>query len=261
MSPDLDLNRRGLVSDLSKLQRHPAVVDDRKRDLAKRYAEEVADLVDSTDMPVPLDERRATLQDQYRRCKSLIEEEFWAISPLPHVLTEISLYYTEAGSFAHALSVACLLATACDPYRFVEFFHLTRVADLSVIAKLLANIDTATLSESVKTQGSRGDIDQRLLETLQGIDLVTLCTMLLIMILQAAPKGVSGERDLSVSAMEMLEDIKQLPGREKETALIASWSRDLEDDFLRAFFEHAVLKQIETLASLGREVLRADFGY
>lgn len=262
LSPNIDLNLASLVSDLSKLRRHPAATSNSKAALANKYSEDAAEIIDSKETPSLLDERRRYLQIQYRKCQPLVREGFWGVSPLPQVLTEISIYYAEEGNFVYALATACYVATFCDPYRYVAPFHPVRAKGLFLIGKLLANTaaDAAALSASVKAMVSKGNFDQKALQTLQEIDQVSLCQMLLHMIIQQTPEGYVEEWELSVSAREMLSDIDQLPGRDQELSLINAWRQDPSSDQSRAFFDYAVLKQIDALASLGHEIFMTDFG-
>ncbi|KAK7430812.1 hypothetical protein QQZ08_002601 [Neonectria magnoliae] len=263
LSPNVDLNLASLVFDPSKLRHHPAAARDFKAALANKYSEAATDIIDSRESPDSLDERRRVLEAQYRECQPLVSEGFWGVSPLPQVLAEISIYYAEEGNFVYALATACHVATACDPYRYVAPFHPVRAKGLFLIGKLLANTaaDTAALSDSINAMASsKSNFNQKALQTLQEIDQVSLCQMLLFMILQQTPKGYAAEWELSVSAREMLHDIDRLPGRDKELSLINAWRQDPSNAQSRQFFEYAVLKQIDALASLGCEILATDFG-
>ena len=261
MSPNIDLNREGLVSDLSKLRQHPAATDRFSRLYSRKNGIAAVAVVDSMDLPSSLSERWKSLDTQVKQCESLATGELWAVAPLPQVLTELSIYYAEDGNFVSALAIACLIATHCDPYRYVAPFHPIRIKGLFMIAKLLANTaaDTAALSNSVKLMSAKVDFKQKALETVQEIDQVSLCQMLLIMILRSVADGLGSQWELSLSTISMLEDIEELRGREQELTLINAWKKDPESNISRAFFEFAVLKQVDALASLGRLILKEDF--
>ncbi|KAH7133634.1 hypothetical protein EDB81DRAFT_845137 [Dactylonectria macrodidyma] len=261
-SPNINLNLISLVSDPSKLRRHSASTSESKAALANKYSEDAVEMIDPQETPHALNERRRYLHNQYRKCQPLVREGFWGVSPLPQVLSEISIYYAEEGNFMYALAIACFGATSCDPYRHVAPFHPVRAKGLFLIGKLLANTaaDTAALSASVEAMVSKGNFSQKALHTLQEIDQVSLCQMLLLMILQQTPEGYNAEWELSISASEMLNDINQLPGRDQELSLINAWRQDPSSDQSRAFFDYAVLKQVDALASLGHEILVTDFG-
>lgn len=188
--------------------------------------------------------------------------DLWAVTPLPQLLTEISICYAERGDFAFALAVVCFVATACDPYRFVAHFHPVRVKNLLVIAKLLANTAeaTAALGQAIESVTARADLDQKARETLRDIDQVALCQMLLTMVLRSAPPGHAHDWEMAATAREMLHDIAQLPGRDRELSLIAAWTRDPADDQSRAFFDYAVVQKVDALAGLGLAVLQGQFG-
>ncbi|KND90266.1 Histone-lysine N-methyltransferase SMYD3 [Tolypocladium ophioglossoides CBS 100239] len=250
-----------LVPQTSKIRDHPAVSDPVKQALAKASGESATRLTDARTSPESLPERRNLLLAQYRDCKDLILGELWAVTPVPQVLTEISIFYAEEGHFPFALAMACFVATKCDPCRYMAHFHPVRVKNVFMIAKLLANTAerTAALSNSVKHVAAKANLDQKAQETLQDIDQVSLCQMLLTMVLRSAPVGHAAEWELDVAAREILRDIEQLPGRDKELSLIKSWIQNPESDQSKAFFDYAVVQQVDALASLGRAVLKVDF--
>ncbi|KAM0564011.1 hypothetical protein ACHAPJ_000219 [Fusarium lateritium] len=256
-----ELNRHSLVADIGKLGQHPAATDSNKVSVARKYGEKLSDLIDEKEQAASLEGRRTALRAHYQRCKGLVAENLWAVSPLSQLLTEVSILYTEEDNFIYALATACFIATSCDPYRHVLPYHPVRIKCLLLVAKLLSNTaaDTASLGNS-QVMASQGDFNQRALQTLQDIDQVSLCQMLLIMILKSVPKGYVQEWEVSITAKQMLEEINQLPGRDQEVSLINSWKEDPEADQARAFFEYAVVKQIDALANLGLEILNSDFG-
>ncbi|KAJ4272186.1 hypothetical protein NW762_000897 [Fusarium torreyae] len=260
-SPVIELNRHSLVADIGKLGQHPAATDSNKVSAARRYGEKLSDLIDEKEQASSLEGRRITLRAHYQRCRGLIAGNLWAVSPLSQLLTEISILHTEEGNFIYALATACFIATSCDPYRHVLPYHPVRIKGIMLVAKLLSNTaaDTTSLGNS-QAVASQGGFNQRALQTLQDIDQVSLCQMLLIMILKSVPKGYVQEWEVSISAKQMLEEINQLPGRDQELSLINSWKEDPEADQARAFFEYAVVKQIDALANLGLEILNLDFG-
>ncbi|KAI5466723.1 hypothetical protein BGZ63DRAFT_468689 [Mariannaea sp. PMI_226] len=243
ISPNIELNRGTLAHDITKL-RNP---------LANKHSEELASLIDSKDPTASLEQRRRDLVARY--------QSLWAVSPLPQILAEIPIYYAEKGNFMYALMTACFVAVNCDPYRHLAPFHPVRVKGLFLIAKLLANTaaDTVTLDDSIKTMVAKGSFNQRSVQALKEIDQVSLCQMLLLMVLQQTPTGYDDEWELSVAAAEMLGDIGRLPGREQELSLIHAWKKDPNNDRSQAFFEYAVVKQIDVLASLGHDALQLEF--
>ncbi|KAM4059558.1 MYND finger domain-containing protein [Hirsutella rhossiliensis] len=253
-----------LVPDpFSRLRNHPAVNDAGKQVLVKAHGESATMSTERRTMPQDsLHERHEMLLAQYRDCAGLVAAEMWAVTPVPQLLTEISIYYAERGDFAFALAVACFVATACDPYRYAAYFHPVRAKNVLMIAKLLANTaeGTTALNQAVESITTRADLDQKIRETLRDIDQVSLCQMLLIMVLRSAPAGHADGWEVAVAAREMLQDIEQLPGRDKELPLITAWMQDPSDEQCRAFFDYAVVQQVDALASLGRAVLQVKFG-
>ncbi|KAH7197621.1 uncharacterized protein B0J16DRAFT_366802 [Fusarium flagelliforme] len=260
-SPIIDMNRHSLVADIGKLGRHPVATNSSKISAARRYSEELSGLLDEKESTGSLEGRRTSLRMRYQQCRGLVSEEMWATSPLAQLLSEISILYAEEGNFVYALVTACFIATSCDPYRHVLPYHPIRIKGLLLVAKLLANTaaDTASLGNS-QAVASKGDFNQRALQTLQDIYQVSLCQMLLMMIIKSVPRGYVQEWEVSITAKQMLDEINQLPGREQELSLINAWRENPEADQAKAFFEYAVVKQVDALADLGMDVFKMDFG-
>ncbi|XEU98688.1 hypothetical protein FSHL1_003975 [Fusarium sambucinum] len=259
-SPIIDLNRHSLVADVGKLGRHPGATDPNKVSAARRHSQELSELLEEKESSGSLETRRASLRKRYQRCKELAAEDMWAVSPLPQLLSEISILYAEECNFVYALVTACFITTSCDSYRHVLPYHPVRIKGLLLVAKLLANTaaDTASLGIS-QAVAIKENFNQRALQTLQDIDQVSLCQMLLIMILKSVPKSYVQEWEVSITAKQILDEIDQLPGREKELSLITAWRENPEADQARSFFEYAVVKQVDALANLGLEILEMDF--
>ncbi|KAF4340239.1 SET and MYND [Fusarium beomiforme] len=262
VSPVIDMNRHALVSDVGKLSQHPAATDSSQASTATSYSEELSDLIDEKDPTLSSEDRRKVLRVRYQQCKGLITEKLWAVSPLPQLLTEVSILYIEESNFIYALATACFVATSSDPYRHVLPHHPIRMKGLLLVAKLLANTaaDTASLGNS-QAVASKKDINQKALQTLQDIDQVSLCQMLLIMILKSLPRDYVQEWEVSATAQQMLNEINELPGRDQELSLINAWKENPESEQARAFFGYAVVKQVDSLANLGLEILEMDFGH
>ncbi|KAG8421595.1 hypothetical protein J3458_003461 [Metarhizium acridum] len=225
---------------------HPALTDKAAQDAAARYTTEPARLPDS------LPARYAALRAQYRLCRKLVDANLWAVSPVPQLLAETAIYFSEKDNFPYAVAVTALMATSCDPFRYPAPFHPVRLKNLFMMAKLLANTAESTGNA---VAASAGGLDQKLQDTLSNIDQVSLCQMLLIMVIKMCP-GELADWELSVSAREMLADIVKLPGREKESSLINGWAADADAEESRLFFEYAVVRQVDVLAGIGREVVR-----
>ncbi|KAL7807844.1 SET domain-containing protein [Trichoderma gracile] len=261
ISPCVNLNSLSLVPDVSKFRTHPATSSTTKQDIINRHSESAEDISDAWDAIESPSEWRKLLKREYSKRKALVEEELWAVSPLPDILYRISLLYSEEGNYAFALAVACLVATACDPYQYPSPYHPIRLAGLFTVANLVSNTAAATASQtsSAVSVTNKETLEQEIEETLREIDQVSLCQMLLIMILRYTPDDNGTEISLAVKARALLDDIEKLAGREKETSLIDEWRRDPSSEKSQAFFEFAVVKQVDVLASLGKKVVRRDF--
>jgi SET and MYND domain-containing protein len=260
-SPNIERNRLSIIPDLANVRTHPAVTDPARIAAARTRTHAVVGSTDAQPLSEQPEQRLGELKAHYRACQRLVDAELWASSPVPHILTEMAIAYSEAGNFAFALAIACHVAVACDPYRDTAPFHPVRAKGLLMVAKLLANTaaDTASLGTALRAHGSGEASQQATQDALQDIDQVSLCEMLLVMVLWYAPASYETEWELSRTARDMLNDIEQLPGREKELSLINAWKQDPLSDQSQAFFDFAVVKQINILAKLGRAILRSKF--
>lgn len=248
-SSNVELNQYCLAADTQKL-RIDASIPSEKIATARSQCRAMPDL------PQDLQQRKAMLQTQLSACQSLIAQDLWAVSPLPQTLTETSIYFAEEGDYASALAVASLVASRCDPFRFVAPFHPVRAKNLFMMVKLLSN--TAAETSSNTAAQSKTGLAQRLQSALREIDQVSLSQMLLYMVLDSAPAAYAKEWDLAVLAQEIMDGIDGLQGREQELSLIRAWREKPAEDKNKAFFEYAVVQQVEVLAELGKSVI-AEF--
>ncbi|KAL7958210.1 hypothetical protein V8C34DRAFT_305115 [Trichoderma compactum] len=261
ISPNVNLNNQSLVPDVSKFRNHPAATSPSKQSIINRHGE-TADRISSALATIESPSgRRKLLKREYNKSKALVEEELWAVTPLPDILFKISMSYGEEEHFAFALAVACFIATACDPFQYVSPHHPVRLAGLFTVANLTTHTAAATafLANSATPVSKNATLEQKVEGALREVDQVSLCQMLLIMILKYSPEKYGAESSLVGKAQTLLEDIDKLAGREKETSLIDEWRRDASSEKSQAFFEFAVVQQVNTLANLGREILRRDF--
>ncbi|KAK1246924.1 hypothetical protein MKX08_000726 [Trichoderma sp. CBMAI-0020] len=262
ISPTVNLNSQSLVPDVSKFRHHPATSNSSKQSIINQYGESADSIVNALgDIGSP-SERRKLLKSECQKRKALVHEQLWAVTPLPDILFRISMLYGEEENFALALPVACLIATACDPYQYTSPFHPIRLSGLFTMANFLTHTaaTTAFLENSNTPVSRTAVLEQKIEQTLREIDQVSLCQMLLIMVLKYSPSKYSAKMDLAVKAQALLDDIEKLAGREQEASLIDEWRRDPNSEKSQAFFEFAVVKQVDALASLGKEVLERDFG-
>ncbi|KOS20559.1 Histone-lysine N-methyltransferase ASHR1 [Escovopsis weberi] len=260
--PDLRLNSSlSLLPDVAAFREHPAVTDTTKQSMARRFTRTTGILPSSLKADTgPL--LQGALQEQYRAYPSLLMEDLWAVSPLPDTIAAISVYYFNEGKSPLALATACFSATACDPFRYPQPFHPMRLHGLLAVAKLLSVTapDTAALQESLASVAARASLDRQVRDVLNDIDQVSLCQMLLLMILAWTPPSYQAQWEVSAEALEMLKDINQLQGRERELSLIDEWRRKPDGEQSKAFFDFAVVQKMDALARIGRAALKADFG-
>lgn len=260
-SPSANLNKTWFDDWDTKLRKHRGIVDEAAVKVSQNAPIEALETIELASQVENIEVKEKAIKDQYEACRELIDQNLWAVSPLANLLTEVSILYSEKQNFAYALFVACFTACESDAFRFPAAFHPSRVKTLFVIVKLLSNTApmAAEQHNSVQPASSKGTLYESSIKKLLEIDQVSLCQMLLVIILQSVPDKQLMEWDLAKEAAEMLFEIEHLPGREQETSLIRLWQESPGDNESKAFFHYAVVKQLDTLAQLGKQVLESDF--
>ena len=253
------MNRLGLAPEIIK---HPAIYNKEKSSLAVSESEKASERVGYPSELGAGASDLASIRKNYQHCKTLIDQDLWAMSPLPTIMVDISTHYAEQQNWICALATSCLVAAWCDPYRYPAPFHPVRVRGLLMIAKLLANTaaDMASAAAADKPTADPESTGDEIRKALTEIDQISLCELLLLLVLHLSPPGHVDEWEVSSSAQEMLRDIKQLPGREKEHTLIDAWATNPEHQESEAFFDYAVVGPVHTLAELGKAQIASDFG-
>lgn len=252
------------MPDSSILRQHPVASDPAKSTAINRISEEASRDIESFPAAQAGDPhlRQSSLRTRIRACKGLLSQDAWAAAPLPHLVTAAAIFFSEQGNFAYGLTLACTVVMDCDPYRYTAPFHPMRARGLYMVTKLLANTaaDTAAaMGHGGSLVAAQKDVATKVQETLTEIDQVSLCQMLLILILRLTPKDWQDKWDISVGARAMLEDIRQLQGRDEELSLINSWVMEPQSDRSRAFFQFAVVEPCQRLSKLGKAVLKVEF--
>lgn len=123
-----------------------------------------------------------------------------------------------------------------------------------MIAQLLSQ--TAPLS----AMGELGTTcpDARLVDTLARIDQVSLCEAVLRIVVYHGPMAHSDDWEVVVSARELLDDIAQLQGRERESAGIGRWASAPEREEARGWFERAVMGPVRELAGFAEDIVERE---
>ncbi|KAK7744927.1 hypothetical protein SLS53_003160 [Cytospora paraplurivora] len=257
-SPVVPLNSFSLVPNLQLLRKPPTSPPKTKKALQelKDSIDEIyiaCQPPDSPQGPRTTEQRLAYLQHQWRQCQPLIQAKMWAQEPLGLTVEHAIMYYTEIGSYAHALSVACFAALYCAPYKYPLPFNERRLKGLMVMAKTLTN----TAPPSVMEQLTKVT-DHRVMVCLLQADQVAMCEALALMVEKYAPLARSEEWEILDLARNMLQDIASLPGREKEASLLRAWAGS-RDEAGTKYFKEQILLPIQDLAGFAVEIMAADF--
>ncbi|KAK0628519.1 hypothetical protein B0T17DRAFT_588610 [Bombardia bombarda] len=205
-----------------------------------------------------LQDPTSLIRARWSLVQTLVAASTFAVEPLPSaILAASSLFQTTGGDakLPYALSLSCLLATACEPFKLVAPFLPWRVKGVMVIAKLLSA--TAPLTASGKLAAVCAH--KGLVGTLARSDQVSMCEAMLRLVLVWVEMG-GGAEEVRREAKEMLGDIESLEGRERESELLRGWAGDLQNKEGRAFFEAVVLAPVRELAGWAVGIMDAEFG-
>lgn len=202
-------------------------------------------------------EKREELRRRWSMCKQLRKTKMFAIEPLSQVLVEAGVYFGEQGDFAAALAISCFIALEIDPYRYPMPFAAQRVKSLLMIAKLLTN--TAPGVSSPPIGDTKGAAKTRLSELLAKTDQVTICHAMLVLVLHWGPAAHSSEWQVCSEAKGLLKDIKTLPGREKEYAMVETLYRNPNGPDESIYFEIGVLRPIRELSEIALDIMALEF--
>ncbi|KAI0539258.1 hypothetical protein GGR58DRAFT_465025 [Xylaria digitata] len=210
-------------------------------------------------------DKQKQLRRRWAACKPLRDSRVpaHAIEPLPHVLTEASMYFGEKGNFAYSLSISSFLATQVEPYKAAAPFAPQRVKGLLMIAKLLANTAPADLDTSLggkKTLASGKSLWAGISKALGKMDQATMCQTILELVVYYAPAAHSEEWAVFRDAKGLLGDIEALQGRETEDALIKAFIRNPNGAEERRFFEQAMLGPLRELVAFCFDIMDSEFG-
>ena len=255
-------HRLSVVADPAAHRNHPGALDPTRIQAIESFTPTAIALISESPLYSSSAHQRRSLRRQLDQCRNLIALGLWAISPIPDLLVKISLLYAEEGDFVSALIIRCQVEIACEPFSHVSPFNPLRVLGLITIARLLCLTADKGASpwDSPPSSANQNVTAQTAQELLQTIDQVSLCQMLSYLVLKSLPVELEDGSIIAIDAQQILGEIEQLPGRERETSLIQSWVRNPMAHTSAAFFEYAVVKPIENLAALASGPLSQDFG-
>jgi hypothetical protein len=207
-------------------------------------------------------ERRRQLSRAYRASEALRRQDRWANEPNGHFLAEAISYYVGLDNFEAALAVSSLAATESDPFKYTEPFHPLRLHGCMKLVKSLSNTAPrrGALAAFAKRALTAAGHPQEPLEALAHLDQLSLCQMILFLIHLYAPMGHSKEWQVYREALEMLEELQSLPGREQENGVIRSWVENPADPRMQEFCRYGLVTPVAALAAVGKATLEADFG-
>ncbi|POS74485.1 hypothetical protein DHEL01_v207119 [Diaporthe helianthi] len=257
-SPVIHLNSFSLVPNLERL-RKPAISPPTSRKGLQELKEGIDEIYvacqtpERSRGPSTTEERLMVLRHQWRQCQPLIQAGMWAQEPLGLAVEHAIMYYTETGSYAHALSVACFAALNCAPYKYPAPFKERRLKGLMVIAKTLTNTAPPSAMEALAEV-----TDERVMVCLLQADQVAMCEALALMVEKYGPVAQSDEWEILDLARSMLQEIASLPGRDNQARLLRGWARSRDEAGTR-YFKEQILQPIEDLAGFAVEIMKADF--
>ncbi|KAI1390262.1 uncharacterized protein F4822DRAFT_443188 [Hypoxylon trugodes] len=256
--PHLELNSFSLTPDLDKLRNPPIKQNLNSSKDLQAYIDQIYPICKE---PLPLSNpsgNRQQLRQRWNMCKQLRDTGLYAIEPIPFILVEASLCLVEAKNLASSLVITCFLVLDVEPYRNPVPFSQLRVRGMMTLAQLLTNTDL--IIKSYKSKGVGGALAGRITEVLSKMDQVTICRVVLEMVVHYCPAAHSGEWQIYHKAKEMLDDTKNLAGRDTEDAMIDAFFKNPKGLEEKRFFETTVLEPLKAIAGFFPEVMDAEFG-
>lgn len=255
--PHLELNSFSLAPDIQVLRKAPVQESLNSNMSLQRNVEEVYPGCSMSLQGIDTLEKREELRRRWSMCRQLRKTKMFAMEPLSQVLVEAGIYFGEQGDFAAALAISCFIALEIDPYRYPMPFAAQRVKGLLMIAKLLTN--TAPGVSSPPIGDTKGAAKTRLSELLAKTDQVTICHAMLVLVLHWGPAAHSSEWQVCSEAKGLLKDIKTLPGREKEYAMVETLYRNPNGPDESIYFEIGVLRPIRELSEIALDIMALEF--
>lgn len=258
-SPVVPFNSFSLVPNLARLHK-PSIKPPTSPVELKELKDSIDEIYiacqppDPSQAPRTSEVRLAHLRHQWEQCQPLIQAEMWAQEPLGLTVEHAIMYYTEIGSFAHALSVACFAALKCAPFKYPAPFKERRLKGLMVIAKTLTNTAPPSVMDELSSK-----TDERVMVCLRQADQVAMCEALALMVEKYGPLAHSEDWEIVDLARNFLGDIANLKGRETESGLLRAWVGG-RDEAGTNYFEAQILQPVEDLAAFAVDVMTADFG-
>ncbi|KUI62316.1 SET domain and MYND-type zinc finger protein 6 [Cytospora mali] len=257
-SPVVPLNSFSLVPNLQQL-RKPTINPPKSKKELQEFKDSIEEIYIACQPPDPsqgprtIQQRLAYLQHQWRQCQPLIQAGMWAQEPLSLTIEHAIMYYTETGSYAHALSLACFAALHSAPYKYPAPFKERRLKGLMIIAKTLTNTAPPSAMEELTKV-----TDHRVMVCLLQADQVAMCEALALMVEKYGPMAHSEEWEILDLARSTLQDIASLPGREKEASLLRAWAGS-RDEAGTKYFKEQILMPIKDLAGFAVDIMTSDF--
>ncbi|KAI1213976.1 uncharacterized protein F4807DRAFT_207617 [Annulohypoxylon truncatum] len=255
MYPNLELNSFSIMRDIDKLRNPPVKQFLNSSKALQRNIEEIYPIC-MAELQIPdATAMRKQLRQRWKLCAQLRNAGLYAIEPLNRVLRDAGLYFVIKGKFAHAFAIECFRALNSEPYIAPAPFFATRVQRMFMMTKILTSGPF-----SASTEGSSGELATKISRFSNKIDQPTMCQMLLLGVIYHCPAAKSDEWQLRYQALDMLDDLKSLAGRETENALVDTFTKNPNDPEQRRFFNTTVLEPIEEAAGFALEIINAEFG-
>ncbi|KAI0136657.1 hypothetical protein BJ170DRAFT_24106 [Xylariales sp. AK1849] len=256
--PHLVLNSFSLNSDLDIFRDAPVQQSSQANESLQRLVEKIHPICSKPLIDPGVSEGSVqVLRKRWHMCEPLRIAKLYAIEPFPRVMGQASIYFGERNNFPYSLAICCFLALRSDPIKSPMPFSAVRIKGLLMIANLLSN--TAPISgATLPTSGA--SVSARLTQALSKMDQATMTQAILAIAVRWATMAHSDEWQVCQEAKSQLKDLENLPGRDKEKALIRAWARNQGASEGKLFFEYAVLSPIRELAEFALEVMDTEFG-
>ncbi|KAI0890515.1 uncharacterized protein GGS22DRAFT_14563 [Annulohypoxylon maeteangense] len=194
------------------------------------------------------------VRHRWKLCAQLRTAGLYASDPLLRVLGDASLCFARTGKHAYAFAIECFGALNISPVISPAPFFASRVKSMLMLTRVLSLGPFSTPARS------REEFATRFAQHLSKVDQATMCQALLVAIIQYCPAAKSDEWQLRYQAQDLLDDLKSLPGRETENALVDAFAKNPNGPEERRFYNTVVVGPIQEVAGFALRIMEAEFG-
>ncbi|KAI4597959.1 hypothetical protein KJ359_003766 [Pestalotiopsis sp. 9143b] len=220
--------------ELNSLSLNPGLMTGRRpADAPSVTQSQIEEIYLSCTQPQDLSNPKLNLMKWWQLCEPFRRAGLFAVAPVPQIISEASVYFAACQDLPSGLALSCLL----------------------MLANVLSN--TILLPRSLPAGGaSKGKVAR----ALENMDQVTLYQAILAIIVCWGPSAHSKDWLVYRQAVDQLEQVESLPGRDEAKSLVKIWAADIGISEATEFFELHNLKYLRELAEFANEIMDSELG-